>query len=68
MSTEETNMEIFYAVTDTTLTLWWDQPEGSPAGAKYRAILGDGTARECNRTHCLFDGLKPERNTRYGWR
>lgn len=53
-------MEIFYAVTDTTLTLWWDQPEGSPAGAKYRAVLSGGTVRETDRTHCLFDGLKPE--------
>ena len=53
-------MRISYAATDTTATLWWDQPEGSPAGARYRAVMSDGTVRETNRTHCMFDGLTPE--------
>ena len=27
--------ELFYSVSDTDLTLWWDKPESAPAGAVY---------------------------------
>ena len=53
-------MNISCASTDTTLTLWWDQPEGSPADAAYRAIMADGTSLETRRTHCQFRDLTPD--------
>lgn len=50
----------FYAATEDTLTLWWDQPEDLDGPAKYRAEL-DGETQELTRTHCRFTGLQPER-------
>lgn len=33
-------MELHALATDTALTLWWEQPEQSPANAEYTVLLG----------------------------
>ena len=57
-------MNICSAATDTTLTVWWEQPENVPADAVYTVVLDDSERQECRRTHCTFDGLSPEKDCR----
>ncbi len=57
-------MQICSAATDTTLTVWWDQPENAPADAVYTVLLDESKRQESRHTHCTFDGLSPE--TVYG--
>lgn len=52
--------EVFFAATDTTLTLWWDQPEQAPAPARYSVLLDGKPVAETERTHCQLTGLAPE--------
>ena len=52
-------MIIHSAATDTTLTLWWDQPEDAPAVARYDVLLDGERSARVDRIHCTFEGLAP---------
>ncbi|MBQ9007976.1 MAG: glycoside hydrolase family 28 protein [Clostridia bacterium] len=54
-------MNLFCSVSDTRLTLWWDQPEQVTANATYTVLLDGKTGRQTDRTHCTLEGLTPER-------
>lgn len=53
-------MELFYSVSDTDLTLWWDQPCSVPAGAMYEVYLNGQPVPSVRKTHCTLEGLTPE--------
>lgn len=59
-------MMIHTASTDSTITLWWDQPEGSPADAVYAVRMDGREVWRGDRTHCTVTGLAPE--TKCGFR
>lgn len=47
--------------TSDAVTVWWEQPEKVPAGARYAVCVnGEETARETNRTHLTVNGLEPD--------
>ena len=50
-------MELFYASTADTLTLWWEQPEDAPAGQEYSLRLNGQQAYLGDRTHCTLREL-----------
>ena len=52
-------MSLFASVSDTSLTLWWDQPEKSPADAEYTVCV-NGEAASTRRTHYTLTGLAPD--------
>ena len=52
-------MKIFTAATDNALTLWWEQPEASPADAEYVVRLNGQEVQKTTRTHCTVEGLAP---------
>ena len=53
-------MTISSAATATSLTIWWEQPDSSPAGAVYSVVLDTGEHMEgLRRTHCTIKGLEP---------
>lgn len=53
-------MEIYSASAANTLTLWWDQPEGSPENAEYTVLLDGRQIARTSRTHCTAEGLAPD--------
>ncbi len=53
-------MELHALATDTTLTLWWEQPEQSPANAEYMVLLDGRAVCQVRRTHCTLDVLQPD--------
>ena len=50
-------MELHYASTSDTLTLWWEQPESAPAGQEYSLRLNGRQAYLGDRTHCTLREL-----------
>ena len=52
-------MKLHCAATDTALTLWWEQPESSPADAEYVIEVNGQEVRRTDRTHCTVAGLVP---------
>ena len=42
---------IKYFVTDKTITLFWEQPDGVPGDALYRVIVDGKTVGETGKTH-----------------
>lgn len=49
---------INYAVTDTSICMFWEKPEGVSAEAVYRIYIDGKPAGTTNRTHFILDGLK----------
>ena len=50
-------MNLFYSVSDTQLTLWWDQ--AAQAGAWYTVLLNNEIRDTVSHTHCTICGLQP---------
>jgi len=50
-------MNLFYSVSDTQLTLWWDQ--AAQAGARYTVLLNDEIRDTVSHTHCTLCDLQP---------
>ena len=52
--------ELFSAVTDSSVTLWWDQPDQAPFPARYAVLLGGKPAGVTERTHFTAEGLSTD--------
>ena len=52
--------KLFWAATADSATLWWDQPEASPAGLRYTLRLNGAQVYTGDRTHCTAEGLAPD--------
>ena len=53
-------MEISYAATANTLTLWWEQPDGCPENAEYAILLDGREIGHTGRTHYTVETLAPD--------
>ena len=51
-----------FAALDTSLTLWWEQPEDAPRSAAYTVLLNGRPVASVNRTHATLEHLRPETN------
>ena len=51
-----------FAALDTSLTLWWEQPEDAPRSAAYTVLLDGRPVASVNRTHATLEHLRPETN------
>ena len=49
---------IRHFVTEQSITLFWDKPEGIPKEAVYRVLIDGKTAKETRKTHCTIESLK----------
>ena len=49
-----------FAALDTSLTLWWEQPEDAPKNAVYTVLLDGRPAATVKRTHVTLEHLQPE--------
>ncbi|MBR6185970.1 MAG: glycoside hydrolase family 28 protein [Clostridia bacterium] len=54
-------MEIHSAFAANGLTLWWDQPAGSPENAEYAVLLDGREIGHTNRTHYALEAPGPDR-------
>ena len=52
--------QVFAAALDTNLTVWWDQPDQAPRGARYTVLLDGKTLGDTDRTHTQITQLEPE--------
>ncbi len=52
-------MKLYHAVTDQSVTLWWDQPEAAPSHALYTVLANGKEACRTEHTHCTLEGLAP---------
>ena len=52
--------EMNAAALDTSLTVWWDQPEDAPRDPRYTVLLDGKPVLETARTHATLTGLTPE--------
>lgn len=52
--------ELFYAALDTSLTVWWDQPEGVLSSASYKVLLDGRPVGETSKTHWEIENLTPQ--------
>ena len=43
-------MRIDFAATDTSITVWWEQPEAVPEDAVYTVTLNEKAVQRVNRT------------------
>ena len=53
-------MIIHSAATESAITLWWEQPENSPADAVYTVWMDGTEVGRGDCTHCTVLGLAPE--------
>ena len=49
-----------FAALDTSLTLWWEQPEDAPKNAVYTVLLDGRPVATVKRTHVTLEHLQPE--------
>ncbi len=54
--------EVFCAVAERTLTVWWDQPEQTPFPARYTVWVDGKPAGETEHTHWEWEGLQQGRD------
>ena len=52
--------DLFSAATDSSVTLWWDQPDQAPFPARYAVLIGGRPAGVTERTHFTAEGLSPD--------
>ena len=51
---------ISFSALDTSLALWWEQPEDAPRNAVYTVLLDGKPVADVNRTHAELEHLLPE--------
>ena len=52
--------ELFSAVTDVSVTLWWDQPDQVAFPVRYTVLMNGKSLGGTERTHWTVEGLAPE--------
>ncbi|MBR3742084.1 MAG: glycoside hydrolase family 28 protein, partial [Clostridia bacterium] len=52
--------ELFSAATDSSVTLWWDQPDQASFPARYAVLIDGRPMGGTERTHWTAEGLSPE--------
>ena len=52
--------EVFSAALESSLTVWWDQPDQAPQNARYTVLLDGKPIGETDRTHAEITALQPE--------